>query len=378
MIKTNQTSWDIFCRVVDNFGDIGVCWRLAKQLHDEYSLKIRLWVDDLNVASQLIAGLDSSRHTQQVHGIEVCFWGDDASFISVSPADIVIEAFACELPSPYIQHMLANKPIWLNLEYLSAEKWVDDFHAKSAIHPSTGLQKTCFFPGFNPQTGGLIREQNLSAKRDAFKSETQAQQAFWQQLNISPQTDALKVSLFCYPHAPIHSLLASMAYGTQAVQCFVPSTASLPIIAAYFGKQHLDIGATLSQGQLSLTIIPFLSASDYDHLLWACDLNFVRGEDSWVRALWSAQPFIWQAYPQDEKLHLKKLTAFLDTYQITPSDILSLFHHAWLDAEISVDIWNKLIKALPALKKHAQKQTAQFEKQADLAAKLVIFTKNQV
>jgi hypothetical protein len=24
-----QLHWDIFCRVIDNFGDIGVCWRLA-------------------------------------------------------------------------------------------------------------------------------------------------------------------------------------------------------------------------------------------------------------------------------------------------------------------------------------------------------------
>ena len=24
--------WDMFCRVIDNYGDIGVCWRLAADL----------------------------------------------------------------------------------------------------------------------------------------------------------------------------------------------------------------------------------------------------------------------------------------------------------------------------------------------------------
>ena len=27
-----RVTWDIFCSVVDNFGDIGVTWRLARQL----------------------------------------------------------------------------------------------------------------------------------------------------------------------------------------------------------------------------------------------------------------------------------------------------------------------------------------------------------
>ena len=164
--------WDLFCRVIDNFGDVGVCWRLAKQLRDEYGFEVRLWVDDLNVASKIVTGLDATLKSQKVNGVEVCLWGDDASFANVMPADVVIEAFACELPNPYIQNMVANKPIWLNLEYLSAETWVEDFHAQSSIHPSTGLVKTFFFPGFSDNTGGLIREQHLIAKREAAKAKS--------------------------------------------------------------------------------------------------------------------------------------------------------------------------------------------------------------
>ena len=357
--------WDIFCKVIDNYGDIGVCWRLAKQLRDEYALEVRLWVDDLNIASKIVTGLDASLNRQKINAVEVCLWNDDASFANITPADVVIEAFACELPSPYIENMVTIKPIWLNLEYLSAENWVDDFHLQGSIHPATGLHKTFFFPGFTDKTGGLIREQNLIAKRELAKA----------QLKRLP---SLQVSLFCYPHAPIHSLLQAIAEGEKEVECFVPTGSSLGKIAEFFGRTQIEVGDTLIKQHVRLTILPFLTQAEYDQLLWCCDLNFVRGEDSWIRALWSAQPFIWQTYPQDEKLHLKKLDAFLEKYEVKQSNVLSEFHQAWLDAEISPSLWNKLIAALPTLKTHAELQTDKFEQQADLAAKLVVFTKNKV
>ena len=367
----NKISWDLFCKVVDNFGDIGVCWRLARQLHDEYALNVRLWVDDLNVASRLIHGLNRQLHRQHLNGIEVCLWGADESFVEVTPANVVIEAFACELPAPYIQNMVRTKPVWLNLEYLSAEKWVDDFHAQTSIHPATGLNKTFFFPGFTNKTGGLLREQGLAASRQGFK-----QEAFWQHCHISPVENAIKVSLFCYPHAPIQSLLNSMRNDSQPIHCFVPDTTVLPAVTKYFAKTELKVGETASDKRLTVTVLPFLSQDEYDQLLWACDLNFVRGEDSWIRALWAAKPFIWQPYKQDEDLHLTKLKAFFDMYQ--PPSSLADLNQAWLSETIETRHWNTLIAELPDLKKHAEKQTHEFEKQADLAANLVIFAKNQV
>lgn len=356
---------DIFCRIIDNFGDIGVCWRLSKQLHHEYAFDIRLWVDDLNVAAKILKGLDTSLNCQKLNDITVCLWSEGTNFDSVTPADVVIEAFACDLPNAYIQNMVAIKPIWLNLEYLSAETWVDDFHEKSAIHPETGLCKTFFFPGFTDKTGGLIREKNLSAQRESAKA----------QLKRLP---SLQVSLFCYPHAPIQSLLQAMAGSETPIECFVTTGSSLEKIAKFFELKDVAIGDTLTKQQLTLTVLPFLTQAEYDQMLWCCDLNFVRGEDSWVRALWSAKPFIWQTYPQDEKLHLKKLNAFLDKYEVKQSDVLAKMHHAWLDDEITPNLWNNLMQAMPALKEHAELQTLKFEKQADLASKLVIFTKNKV
>ena len=373
---------DIFCRVVDNFGDIGVLWRLSKQLCNEYQFKIRIWVDDLNVAGQLISQLDPKLSQQTIEKIEIHHWSNASNFENTDVANIVIEGFACELPETYIQKMTLSQPIWLNLEYLSAESWVNDFHAKTSIHPINGLKKTFFFPGFNDKTGGLIREHHLSQNRNSFKQNIASQEAFWQKLKVVPQDNAIKVSLFSYPHAPIQSLFASMALSTQPIHCFVPATSILPCVTSYFNKPTLNIGETVVQGQLQVTILPFLSQDDYDQLLWSCDLNFVRGEDSWIRALWAANPFIWQTYPQDEKLHLKKLAAFLAVYNEDASNssesILNQFHEAWLDKTIKPDLWQALLLNLPKLKKMAVKQTQKIEKQADLAAKLVVYIKNQV
>ena len=365
---------DIFCKIIDNFGDIGVCWRLSKQLVNEHHLEVTLWVDDLATAQKLIKQINLALTEQTIEGVKIHLWPkDESAFESITPADVVIEAFACELPQPYIQNMVAKKPVWLNLEYLSAEKWVDDFHVQSSIHPATGLKKTFFFPGFTLKTGGLVREGDLSISRASFKTTE-----FWQKLDISPPNSAIKVSLFCYPHAPINSLLTSMAQGLQAIHCFIPNTSILPIVAKHVGKTELKVGETASQGQLSITVLPFLTQADYDELLWACDLNFVRGEDSWIRALWSAKPFVWQPYRQDDDLHITKLNASFDVYAPNHDAILKDFHLAWLSNEITPQLWNALCENLSRLQKCAEKQTHEFEKQADLAANLVIFSKNRV
>ena len=364
--------WDIFCKVIDNFGDIGVCWRLARQLAREHHIQPRLWVDDLKIAAKLLPchGLELDRQT--IENVEIREWPKAENvFEDVSPGEVVIEAFACELPGAYVRQMQASTPVWINLEYLSAEGWIHDFHARPSTHPATGLQKTCFFPGFNAHTGGLLREHGLANARGKFNPIK-----FWETLGITPKPKALKVSLFCYLHAPIGELVAAMSQGPKSVHCFVPNTSILPEVAKHFGRKTLKLGETVNKGALTLTVLPFLSQKSYDKLLWACDLNFVRGEDSWIRALWAAKPFVWQTYKQEEGLHLTKLQAFLDIYE--PDSALSTFKQAWLAGEINQAQWDALIAHLPACQKHAQKQTHEFEKLTDLAANLVSFAKNQV
>ncbi|MBL0010658.1 MAG: elongation factor P maturation arginine rhamnosyltransferase EarP [Nitrosomonas sp.] len=119
-----QHRWDIFCTVIDNFGDIGVCWRLARQLTQDHHQLVRLWVDDLTSFAYIASNVNPKVQQQVILSVEICHW--QRVFIEVEPAEVVIEAFACELPDVYVAALLQRKkqPVWINLEYLSAEPWV--------------------------------------------------------------------------------------------------------------------------------------------------------------------------------------------------------------------------------------------------------------
>ena len=148
--------WDIFCCVVDNFGDIGVTWRLARQLKREGNIaahgdevQVRLWVDDLASFARIAPGLQPALAQQQLDGVSICHWPAQ-DFPATDAADVVIEAFGCPLPDSYLAAMVgrARKPVWINLEYLSAEDWVAGCHGLASPHPQLPLTKHFFFPGF--------------------------------------------------------------------------------------------------------------------------------------------------------------------------------------------------------------------------------------
>ena len=309
------TRCDIFCNVIDNYGDIGVCWRLARQLANEHGLAVRLWVDDLNSLAKLCPETDAVLERQRCRGVEVYLWRKE--FPDVQPADVVIEAFSCKLPQGYIEAMAAqeHKPVWINLEYLSAEDWVEGCHKLPSPHPSLPLTKYFFFPGFTPKTGGLLLERDLLARRDAFQNNTAQRQAFWQSIGMKmPSAETLKISLFAYENAALHGLFDVWAAGTQPVLCLVPEGRILQQAGRYFGDDEPRVGNDFVRGKLQVRVLPFVEQERYDELLWACDVNFVRGEDSFVRAQWAGKPFIWQIYPQHDAVHLKKLKAFLNLY----------------------------------------------------------------
>ncbi len=367
-----KPNWDIFCKVVDNFGDIGICWRLAQQLHIEHGLHIRLWVDDLNSAKKIIPSLNINLNQQVVNDIVVKRWDADADFSQA--ADVVIEAFACGLPNAYLASMAQRQSKWVNLEYLSAETWVDDFHAKPSPKPD-GLTRYFYFPGFTEKTGGLIRTPGIFIKNQLLAGDVQLQTDFWESLRLSNHSH-LKVSLFCYPFAPVKQLLGVMAqYDAQPVHCYTSDSNIFAQVAQFFGQESIHVGQKLVQQNLTLHVLPFLSQADYDNLLAVCDLNFVRGEDSWIRAIWAAKPFIWQPYIQEENAHLGKLKAFLDLFyaQYEQKHLPCKAHENWSTGQLPQDIFTEYLQHLPAIKNYTQQQTAQLANQPDLAAKLVIF-----
>jgi uncharacterized repeat protein (TIGR03837 family) len=317
---------DIFCAVVDNYGDIGVSWRLARQLANEHGIQVRLWVDDLHSFAKLCAESNAELDEQSCCGVEVRRWYKE--FPEVVPAALVIEAFACKLPESYIEAMAVqeHKPVWINLEYLSAEDWVEGAHKLPSPHPCLPLVKYFFFPGFTEKTGGLLLERDLLVRRNAFHADAAAQQVFWHNLGIPEKAEGeLRVSLFSYENDAVTALLQAWSQGETPVVCCVPEGRVLPQVAGFFGKASFaGLGtngvAVWQSGNLRVHVLPFVEQGRYDELLWACDVNFVRGEDSCVRAQWAGKPFVWHIYPQHDGVHMKKLRALSGLYGKKLSD----------------------------------------------------------
>jgi uncharacterized repeat protein (TIGR03837 family) len=321
------TSLALFCKVVDNYGDIGICWRLARQLEREHGIAVTLWVDDLHSFQRICPEVAIDREVQQISAVTVRHWRDqDGVFVSDEIADIVIEFFGCDIPPAYIKAMSGRtpRPAWLNLEGLTAETWVEGCHTLPSPHPSLPLTKHFFFPGFTGRTGGLLYESELEQQRQAFQHELAAMTTFLGQFGVTPaEMTALKVSLFCYSQAPVAELFAAWQSSGKAITCLVPEGVAADAVHAFLG-QVATAGASATRGALTVRVIPFMPQPDYDKLLWACDLNFVRGEDSFVRAQWAGRSFIWHIYPQDKNLHHVKLNAFLQSYTARTENLVAL------------------------------------------------------
>lgn len=343
-------SLTLFCKVVDNYGDIGICWRLARQLEREHHIDVHLWVDDLRSFQRICPDVKLNIETQNVAGVIVHHWRDqNGTFTPEDVSDIVIEFFGCDIPPAYIQAMAQRQPraVWLNLEGLSAEAWVEGCHTLSSPHGSLPVTKYFFFPGFNSKTGGLLIESELEQQRQQFVSDPATIAEFLSGLGLSRnEIDALKISLFCYPHAPATALFEAWKKNATPITCLVPEGVAMEAVQAFTG-QPAKAGSVTTIGALTIRVLPFVPQPDYDKLLWACDLNFVRGEDSFVRAQWAAKPFVWHIYPQDENLHHVKLNAFLKCY--TPNtEHLAAMMLAW-NAVTSLPIqWDSIWQAFAA------------------------------
>ena len=346
--------WDIFCKVIDNFGDIGICWRLAADLASRGE-QVRLWIEDASALAWMAPSGSA--------GVQVLTWRQtlsaaDLAKLSASPVEVMVEAFGCEIAPEFIATCARNvgagapKPVWINLEYLSAEPYAERNHTlpSPVSHgPAAGWRKWFFYPGFTPQTGGLLREPGLATRQAGFQ-----RQAWFGSKGIKLQGQLL-VSMFCYEPPGLGHLLrqlaeegissrpvrllvaAGRAHGAvkQAVAdigIHVSRTPAALDEPSYTGAQPSFYG----RGMLSISYLPQLTQTDFDHLLWSCDINFVRGEDSVIRALWAGQPFVWQIYPQDDGAHSAKLEAFLDMLDAPAS--LRAFHRQWNAGQTTEDV----------------------------------------
>ena len=323
----NGKLWDIFCRVIDNYGDIGVGWRLSVGLAAR-GQQVRFWVDDPSALAWMAPF--------GAPNVEIRHWTTPIETEALAPGDILLESFGCEIDPEFIAAYLGwtrargldlgfcQKGLWINLEYLSAEGYAERSHCLPSpvmTGPGAGLCKYFFYPGFTGGTGGLLRESDLAERQARFD------RADWlQHKGIAWQGERL-VSLFCYEPPALADLLEQLATGPQATRLLVTAgRATAAVSACTSNKIRLQPTWNMRQ-QLSISYLSPLTQCDYDYLLWACDLNFVRGEDSLVRALWANKPFIWQIYPQHDDAHHHKLEALLDMLDAPPS--WRAFHRVW-------------------------------------------------
>ncbi|MBI5259768.1 MAG: elongation factor P maturation arginine rhamnosyltransferase EarP [Burkholderiales bacterium] len=278
--------WDIFCRVIDNFGDIGVCWRLATGLAGR-GIEVRLWLDDARALAWMAP--------EGAPRVQVLSWPESAEH---QPGEVVIEAFGCDPPTPFVQRMAQRRPapVWINLEYLSAEDYVERSHGLRSPQfngPGAGLDKWFFYPGFTPRTGGLMHALPRPDARRWLAGRG------W-----GPHGNEQVVLLFCYDNPMLPALLRQLE-GTPTLLLAAPGAAQQALAQRAAG------------GLLRGVALPWLTQAEFDTLLQATDLNLVRGEDSFVQAQWSGAPFVWQLYPQHDQAHAAKLQAFLDRFTKT-------------------------------------------------------------
>ena len=356
--------FDIFCDIVDNYGDAGVCWRLARRLaqtsssHNQDS--IRLFCNDLNLLNHL-AGGNATALGKDLQ-IEILTW-DEACEQTEMP-EVVIEAFGCNLPEAYLKKVKQHSQnIIINLEYLSAEDWIDSHHGLGS--QSDGLKKYFYFPGFSEASGGLLKGTLPEKTTPTPPSLTQA----WK--NLLP--NSLNISLFCYEAPEVVNFLNQLISVNQSINLVVCHGQAQTTVAKWIG-QELATGKAVSCKNLQIIPLPFVSQDDFDWVLTQCDINIVRGEDSFVRAQWAGNPFIWQIYPQSDDAHVIKLDAFLEKY-------LNGAHSEALKAANALMHWQSptlWLNDLKSLKIHAQSwknRLTELHQDGDLAEKLRNFIK---
>lgn len=350
--------WDIFCRVIDNYGDIGVSWRLCADLAARGE-HVRLWVDDASPLQWMAPGALQG----QWPGVQVLAWdkaSDSAVLWQLPSADVWIETFGCELPAPFMAHFVqmvqdatARQPVWINLEYLSAEPYVERSHGlRSPVMqgPAKGWYKTFFYPGFTARTGGLLHGPGLM------------------QQTQEPATTELRVSLFCYEPPLLQRLLDQLAASATPVHLLVTAGRATEAVQSLLEAQS-------ACGALRISYLQAMPQTEFDRLLCSCDLNFVRGEDSVVRALWAGKPFVWHIYPQHDQAHAAKLEAFMAQMQL--SDAVCALHRAWNGllpaSECSQALLSLKEEALPDWQQQVQTARARLLQLADLGSALLHF-----
>jgi uncharacterized repeat protein (TIGR03837 family) len=314
------SSIDIFCHVIDNFGDAGVAYRFANELKIALpDLRIRVFIDDFKALQAIAPELILSEEFQKNDKIE---YHDsnlmDCGFVEqAGTADVLVEAFACRIPEVVLEKASRRPTVIINLEYFSAEKWIEGYHLKESLLGRGELKKYFFMPGITKGSGGVIvnaymekfRRRLSDGRPEYFKNFLEKYG-----LELYDGKDALFGTIFTYNRG-FDTLLTDIQSIEKDFYLFIFGNKSIDGMLRTLERKSVHInGSIVKYGNSQIISMPFLPQRQYDELLCACDFNIVRGEDSLIRAVLADKPFLWQAYIQDDKYQLVKVRAFLDEF----------------------------------------------------------------
>ena len=316
-----KISVDLFCSVIDNYGDIGVCYRLARELSRNHKF-VSLYVDDLQALRTIEPSFPLNATKYQLSpSIIIKYWSKVCE--DYTPADVIIECFACNLDESYIKKM-TSRTLWINLEYLSAESWIEGCH-KLPSFQNNGVNKYFFFPGFTNKTGGLNFEENFPLITYDY-ARHKVQELL--QLPVS-SIDRFTVQIFSYETPQLFPLLSAILKHHPATLFLLPEGRSTKYLLETRASDTKKLQAMYPNALWH--VFPMQQQEAYSYIIKACDLNVVRGEDSITQAVINGRPFLWHIYQQKDNIHLDKLRAFTEllTQNTTPK-LRSIIEQAFL------------------------------------------------
>lgn len=305
---------DIFCEIIDNYGDIGVVYRLAKEIKREYKeTKVRVILNRLDEFIEINPKIKKLNYQEinQIVYIKKEFFKKNLIFFGVS--DIIIEAFGCNIFAEYIDIAKTHSKLWINLEYLSGEKWIEEFHLKESLIDSKYLKKFFYMPGFSKKSGGLLIDKSFLEKRNYVrKNRNLILKKYFPEIDFQ---EKFIVTIFSY-EKNFEKLLDDIKQSEKNFVLLLMGEKTKKSFAKILDEKATEhFGNYLKYDKIIIKNMEFLSQEEYEEIISATDFNLVRGEDSIVRALILGKPFIWHVYPQKDNLHIEKLKAFIERFK---------------------------------------------------------------
>ena len=340
-------SIDIFCEVIDNYGDVGVAYRLAREFKRIYPHKrLRFFINKTEEINLI----------KKSNDIEIITYKD--IFKVENSADLIIETFACEIPKEYMDKALRSSKLIINLEYFSAEDWVDDFHLQESFLGGS-LKKYFFIPGLSKKSGGILLDNEFLERK---KQVEENREYYLEKFEIKEKYD-LVGSVFSY-EKNFDSLIKELKKLDKKVLLLVLSEKTQKNFIKYFDNSN-------NYDKIKAVKLPFFTYDKYEELLSLCDFNLVRGEDSFVRALLLGKPFLWHIYPQEENIHIQKLNSFLEKYCPNNNELKDTF----INYNVNRDNFSYFFKNFKEIEEHNRKYANYLIENCNLIEKLINFIK---